>query len=348
MLKKEIADFWNKVIYEEPYNLYFHSPFCVKKCKYCVYTGKLVTDSDYKIKYDKYINEYIPKVISDYRHILDKVPPKNFYFGGGTPNLIKKKDLISLVNMIPRWNEIENKIIDLNPAYMDEAYVDVLADLGFTVLTYGIQSFDQRTLELNNRALVTPEKLKALINKSKERNTFTSIDLMTFITDYKISDLNILKNDLDIATEMDIDYISVNPNLHFVLSDDRYNSVFENFMDNYVYNTDTIKNKFISFKDVNKNSCLNDRLIYRIVQRKDKGIFDAKLLPYTADDFPLANNNIIGIGDLDNPHSTMSYIHHRLFYTEKNVGWEPRYEIKYIKKNSGFQEARQNLLKLLG
>ena len=55
MLDSRISDIWLKTLKTEDYELYLHSPFCVKGCKYCVYTGKLITDKDYKDVYRTYI-----------------------------------------------------------------------------------------------------------------------------------------------------------------------------------------------------------------------------------------------------------------------------------------------------
>ena len=81
---------------------------------------------------------------------------------------------------------------------------------------------------------------------------------------------------------------------------------------------------------------LNNRYIYRIVKRDLADTWQSDVLPYYADDFPYARNNIVGIGDLDNGHSTMSYIHKDLFYVERNIGGHPMYEFKYVRENAPF------------
>lgn len=323
-----IINSWKEAIQREGYSLYLHSPFCGDKCRYCVYTGKLISDGSYDKLYDRYINEYIPIAIDNYKEILEARIPDNLYFGGGTPNLIKPDDMIKIFETILNFDKIPNKIIDLHPAYLSNKHIDTLIDSGFTTVCIGIQSFDEKTLKLNKRVNPPMQRIKDIIDRFKSNGVYTSIDLMCYITSYDKSDLNILIRDLELAESLDLDFIDINPNLHLVLREREYASIFEKIVDEYISTKDNI----MSEKDVIGETCLNNRYIYRIVNKRVANIFKEKVLPYYADDFPYANNNIIGIGDLDNGHSTMSYIHGELFYVEKNINMRPTYDIKYRKR----------------
>lgn len=323
-----IINSWKNAIQREGYSLYLHSPFCGDKCKYCVYTGKLTSDKSYSDLYDKYINEYMPVAINSYKEILESRTPENLYFGGGTPNLIKPNDMVRIFDMIPNFDKISNKIIDLHPTYLSNKHIDTLIDSGFTTVCIGIQSFDEKTLKLNNRTNPPIQRIKDVVDRFKSGGVYTSIDLMCYITSYDKSDLNILIRDLELAESLDLDFIDINPNLHLVLRERKYASIFEKVVDEYVFMRENISSE----KDVIGETTLNNRYIYRIVNKRIADIFKDKVLPYYADDFPYANNNIIGIGDIDNGHSTMSYIHGELFYVEKNINMRPTYDIKYMKQ----------------
>lgn len=325
MLDSRISELWLKTLESEDYELYLHSPFCVKGCKYCVYTGKLVTDKDYKDVYRTYIDQYLPEAIDNYKDILSIKPASNLYFGGGTPNLFKPEDIEKTLNLIPNYKNIKNKLADIHPTYLNDKTLYKLIDLGFTTLCFGVQSFDTETLSKNNRDPVRLDRLKEIIKICKDNNVYTSIDLMCFLNNYNVDDFKILKSDLDIASELDLDFIAVNPNLHFILHEEEYSAMFEGFMDQYINN---VNKNYISAKKMYDDH-LNERSIYRIINNKVKDIYEEKILNYFADDFPLANNNIIGIGDLNNPHSTMSYIHRKLYYIERNIDNHPYYDIQY-------------------
>lgn len=325
MLDSRISDIWLKTLKTEDYELYLHSPFCVKGCKYCVYTGKLITDKNYKDVYKTYVDQYLPEAINNYQNILSIKPANNLYFGGGTPNLFKPEDIEKTLRLIPNYGDIKNKIADIHPAYLNDKTLYKFIELGFNTLCFGVQSFDNETLIKNNRDPIKLDRLKEIIKICKDNNVYTSIDLMCYLNNYNSYDIDILKKDLDIAIDLDLDFIAINPNLHFILHEQDFSYLFENFMDIYTSKS----NSYISEKELNGSKQLNERFIYRIVNRNIKDIYNDKILNYFADDFPLANNNIIGIGDLNNPHSTMSYIHKRLYYTERNIDNHPYYDIQY-------------------
>ena len=326
----------------EEYSIYLHSPFCVKACKYCVYTGKLINDINYKDYYSSYINEYLPKAINNYKDIFNIKPAKFFYFGGGTPNLFTAQDVKKTLSLIPNFNKIKQKIADINPAYLNIKTLNAFIEMGFTCLCFGIQSFDKETLCKNNRDAIDLEKLKKYIDICHDNNVYTSIDLMCYLNHYNADDIGILEKDLEISKELNLDFIAVNPNMHFIFKDRNYGLLFEKFMDSYITYS---YNGYISEKDIIKGTKLNNRYIYRIVAQKNKDIFYDKILGYYADDFPYADNNIIGIGDLNNPHNTMSYVHNKLYYTEKNINNIPVYNIKYISQEQNNLNSLKEVIK---
>ena len=339
MLNKEISKIWHDVLKQEDYSLYLHSPFCLEKCKYCVYTGKLLKEKGYKDMYRNYIDAYLPHAIENYKDIFNTKTPKSFYFGGGTPNIIKIDDMRKIFSIIPNFDNIPYKLIDLHAGIITDKQIDFIAESGFTTVCLGVQSFDEKTLKANNRLPVKLERLREAVEKFNSANIYTSIDLMCYITNYSTEDLQILQDDLDIAFKLNLDFIDINPNLHFVLQNREYATMFEKTVDDYIYNSD-----YLSEKEITKTRKLNNRYIYRVVKNNIADKFKERVLPYFADDFPYADNNIVGIGDLNNAHSTMSYVHERLFYIEKNINNAPSYEIKYIKQDSQHLNALKDFL----
>ena len=327
-----ILNAWSHVIEKEGYSLYLHAPFCGDRCKYCVYTGKLISDRSYRDLYNAYVNTYLPEAIGAYRGIFTKRAPDHFYFGGGTPNLIRPEDMQKIFDCIPNFEKIPHKIIDLHPAYLSDRQVDFLIASGFTTVCTGVQSFDSNTLKRNRRTNPPLERLRSIIRRFNDAGVYTSIDLMCFITDYRKSDLDILIEDLRTAMDLDLSFIDINPNLHFVLQERSYAAMFESAVDDFLRGN----KKYLSEKQLLGEPELNNRYIYRIVKRDLADIWQSDVLPYYADDFPYARNNIIGIGDLDNGHSTMSYIHKYLFYVERNIGGHPTYDFKYVRENAPF------------
>lgn len=343
MLNQMIKSKWlNLLDHNGDYHLYIHIPFCASKCKYCLYTGELINTKSYKEECANYINKYMPKAISNYDDILKTKAPLSFYLGGGTPNVLSVKHMKSIFDSIPNFEKIPKKVADLNPAYITKNFLMLLKEYGFTMLCFGVQSFDKETCEKNNRKHISGQKLSEIINWCKNNGIYTSVDIMCYLNYYNDKDLSILKKDLDIATSLEIDYISINPNLHFVLHNNSYANKFVSFVDDYINNIDYSPESSIRNTSVEKDG----RYIYRIIHPDFKDKFCKELI-YFADDFPVTDINVIGIGDLNNPHSTMSYIKNELYYVEKNIADEPYYDIKYSKVDSNINKLKNMLNKYI-
>lgn len=126
--------------------LYFHIPFCIKKCNYCAFCSYEGVD-DYEIAF--YI-EALSKEISYYYSFVE--PPYTIYVGGGTPTFLKKTHLISFLNKINRFfpDPIEFTF-EANPETVDKEKLLILKEYGVTRISLGIQSFDDRVLSFLGR-----------------------------------------------------------------------------------------------------------------------------------------------------------------------------------------------------
>lgn len=336
----EVIAMWKQFIEtDKEWHLYMHVPFCHSACKYCFYTGNLVKDSDYKEKYDKYFYQYLPKVIKYYKELMIKKPFTSVYIGGGSPNAMTPQTMRDTFDLLPGFKDIKVKAIDLHPAFTSKEQIDVLAEYGFTLACFGVQTLDEETLKANDRIAVKKEKLKELVKHCKEKGMYTSVDLMCFLNTYAEDDINQLEKDLDFIETLDLDFIAINPNLHLVLHDNNLARLFVERMNKRYHN----HNDYITESEINGGQ-VNDRFIFRVINKKVKDIYYEKVLTYYADDFPEAVQNILGIGDMQNPKHTMSYIKGEFFYTEHNVNDEPYFDIKYKKQNNNRFSLLKNKL----
>jgi oxygen-independent coproporphyrinogen-3 oxidase len=138
---------------ETPLGLYLHIPFCRQRCDFCYY--KVYTD-----KSSKDIRRYLDGVgleIEQYRAAprLAGRRPRFVYFGGGTPSYLSVEQLTALFTLVRAafpWDEVEEVAFECEPGTLSEAKLVELARLGVTRLSLGVESFDPRLLELNNRA----------------------------------------------------------------------------------------------------------------------------------------------------------------------------------------------------
>jgi oxygen-independent coproporphyrinogen-3 oxidase len=133
--------------------VYFHVPFCRKRCHFCyfrVYTDKNADD----------INGYLDHGIRElemYAHTprIAGRRPKFVYFGGGTPSYLSVAQLKSLTDrmkaLLP-WDAAEEVAFEAEPGTLTEAKLSALREIGVTRLSLGVENFDKHILEINGRA----------------------------------------------------------------------------------------------------------------------------------------------------------------------------------------------------
>jgi len=145
-----------------PLGVYFHVPFCRKRCHFCyfrVYTDKNADE----------IKRYLDAGIAEFE-IYAKSPlirgrkPKFVYFGGGTPSYLSVSQLKSLTDrmkaLLP-WDEAEEVAFEAEPGTLTEQKLAALREIGVTRLSLGVENFDAHILEINGRAHRTDEIYRA-------------------------------------------------------------------------------------------------------------------------------------------------------------------------------------------
>ena len=145
-----------------PLGLYYHVPFCRKRCHFCyfrVYTDKNSAD----------IRRYLAATMQELRQYTDKSylqgrKPKYVYFGGGTPSYLSAQQLMELTDemkAILPWDEAEEVTFECEPGTLSEKKLDVIKNFGVTRLSLGIENFNDHVLETNGRAHRSAEVFKA-------------------------------------------------------------------------------------------------------------------------------------------------------------------------------------------
>ena len=127
--------------------LYVHVPFCKELCPFCPY---------YKIKYNASLaSKYVDALIKEIHLKSSKVGKKrvatSLYFGGGSPSLI----INSMGRVLDAFREhfiIEGNIgIELHPDNVTSSLIAELKDIGFDIVSLGIQSFNEKNLSTLGR-----------------------------------------------------------------------------------------------------------------------------------------------------------------------------------------------------
>ena len=300
-------------------SIYINIPFCLCQCRYCLYKGKIAPNSER----EDFVSNYLVPLLEDFSQVFDKYEVDSIYFGGGTPNSINLFHLSEIIRTLP-WAKAKNKIFEINPAFTTEDYVRVIAEFGFTTITFGAQSFDKPSLDYQKRPWIDHERIRNFATMITSLGAYSSLDIMCYLKTYTQQDIPILEHDLIKASETGVDFITVYPELNLILHDETSRNKFNEFM------KDLILTGYYCNDEDYYNQELNPRSIYRLVKRKHSyKDFKEKIYPYLGNDFAYASENILGFGDAGCDHEVFSYIPNKLFYIERNLGGQPFYQIKY-------------------
>ncbi|MFP6901728.1 MAG: coproporphyrinogen-III oxidase family protein [Opitutales bacterium] len=145
-----------------PLGLYYHVPFCRKRCHFCYF--RVYTD-----KNSGEIRRYLAATLKELRWYAEKPYikgrlPKFVYFGGGTPSYLSARQLTELTDemkAILPWDEVEEVTFECEPGTLSEKKLEVIKNFGVTRLSLGIENFDDHVLEINGRAHRSGEVFRA-------------------------------------------------------------------------------------------------------------------------------------------------------------------------------------------
>lgn len=156
--------------------IYVHIPFCKKRCSYC--------DFHFSTTFSSYREKLIAAICSELeirKSELHGALIETVYFGGGTPSLLTKEELTSIMSTIRNQFQLSDNpeiTFEVNP---DDATAENLADwkeLGINRLSIGLQSFQETDLAWMNRSHSTQQgEMAVRLAQAKGFNNI-SIDLI--------------------------------------------------------------------------------------------------------------------------------------------------------------------------
>lgn len=153
--------------------IYIHWPFCKSKCPYCDFYS-VVNPS---IDQDVLVKEYIEALLK-YYDLTSERYVKSIFFGGGTPSLIKPKNVAKIIDFIcSKWKNYDNIEISLE-ANPNSRYNSIFSDFknaGINRLSLGVQALNEddlhffgRTHNLATARLCLEEIVKTFDNHSAD------------------------------------------------------------------------------------------------------------------------------------------------------------------------------------
>lgn len=129
--------------------LYFHIPFCLKKCDYCDFLSfgadSPLADGRTKARYMENLIRETAARAEEYRHYR----VSSVFVGGGTPSMVEPEQLAKLLAVVRakyRLAADAEITVEVNPGTVDENALRCYRLAGVNRLSIGLQSADDREL----------------------------------------------------------------------------------------------------------------------------------------------------------------------------------------------------------
>lgn len=164
-------------------SLYFHIPFCTRKCAYCHFYV-LPDKEPLKQKLLRSLQQEwqlrLPLLQNREGEVKKQIV--SIYFGGGTPALFGPQAIQTLLDTI-RASPISiadscEITLEANPENITAVRIREYADTGINRISIGLQTLDEALLPRLNRTHTAQEGIEAVIQTASSGISNISIDLM--------------------------------------------------------------------------------------------------------------------------------------------------------------------------
>ncbi|MBS0626195.1 MAG: radical SAM family heme chaperone HemW [Verrucomicrobia bacterium] len=153
-------------------SLYFHIPFCTKKCPYCHFYVIPNTKSHHPLLAEGLEREWELRWPQ-----IENKQIASIYFGGGTPTLFGPAEIGAVLQRIP-FSSTTEITIEANPEEATEELLSQYRSIGINRLSLGVQSLDDRSLQTLERIHSAHRARDAIFAAKAAGFDNISIDLM--------------------------------------------------------------------------------------------------------------------------------------------------------------------------
>ncbi|MCM0617736.1 coproporphyrinogen III oxidase [Arthrobacter sp. TS-15] len=166
------------------FGLYVHIPFCAVRCGYCDFNTYTATELGGGASQDAYAATAVSEL--DFASLaldasgLPRRPLSTVFFGGGTPTLLPAEDLARILRAaIGHWGLEPGAEVttEANPDSVTPESLKLLADAGFTRVSFGMQSAVPHVLKVLDRTH-TPSRVPLVVQWAREAGLSVSLDLI--------------------------------------------------------------------------------------------------------------------------------------------------------------------------
>ena len=149
----------------EELGIYLHIPFCEQICPYCPY-NKEIFRPDVAPRYTKAVKTEIDL----YAELIADRPVTSLYIGGGTPTTMLHSGLPEILDHIHRRFDVRCEIhLESHPNHLTPPNLDTISSMGIDHLSIGVESLQDRHLEILKRPYVA-EEVRAAVGRAVARD----------------------------------------------------------------------------------------------------------------------------------------------------------------------------------
>lgn len=187
-----------------PLSLYVHIPWCIRKCPYCDFNSHESRD-------DIPEQEYVDALRLDLENdavLAQGRKLTSIFFGGGTPSILSASAIAQIIKNAEELIGFEKDIeitLEANPGTFEQEKFSGFRAAGVNRLSIGIQSFNDKQLQLLGRVHGRDEALRAAEMARTAGFTNINLDLMHGLPEQSVEDA---KADLAQAIALAPEHIS--------------------------------------------------------------------------------------------------------------------------------------------
>ena len=179
--KKSLVD-WLPKNPDKPIFFYVHIPFCEQLCWFCTCSKNITNDYEEVKEYLKYLHKEIDLLFNFLKENNIKLNVRTVYFGGGSPTILSRKDLKSLVDKLKGlfdFSKVINFTVETDPRRVDEDRLLYNHEVcGANRISFGMQDLDPDVQRRVNRMQPADIFRNILTKKVREAYKTIAFDLL--------------------------------------------------------------------------------------------------------------------------------------------------------------------------
>ena len=186
-------------------SLYFHVPFCNRRCGYCDFNTFAGMKS--------FIPQYVEAVCQEIKIVSDASPERiqvgTLFFGGGTPSLLSISQYQKILETCRNYfdlNSTSEISIEANPGNINREYLQGIREAGVNRISFGMQSAHPEELHILDRQHRHEDVINAVAWSKKAGFKHINLDLIFGIPGQSLEHWN---KSLDLALAENIDHFSL-------------------------------------------------------------------------------------------------------------------------------------------